>query len=77
MAITQRVKLGKWHNVYNRNKRLIGEWMVFEGKVGGFYYSGYTLDKMGEVEWDLTGSNPEYLTAIEASQAAIENIKFP
>jgi hypothetical protein len=77
VAITQqRVKVGKWHNVYNRNKRLIGEWMVVNSDEG-FSYKGYTFDKNGETEWDLTGSNPDYPTAMEAAKGAIDNIKHP
>jgi len=76
MAIMQRVTLGEWHNVYNRNKRLIGEWAVYKEKEG-YTYKGYTFDKNGEVDWDLTGFNPHYKTAIEASKSAIENIKNP
>ena len=76
MAITQRVKLGKWYNVYNRKKRLIGEWMVFESR-DGYSYRGYTFNMWGGTEWDLSGSNPDYDTPIEAAKAAIENIKNP
>ena len=76
VAITQRVRLGKLCKVYNRRKRLVGEWVVKEGEKG-FTYSALTFDKTGEVEWDLTGSNPDYPTMDEAARAAIDNILHP
>jgi hypothetical protein len=77
VAIIQRVKEGKWHKVYNRRKRLVGEWQVFQTTDGKFTYKGYTYDKNMEIEWDLTGYNPKYDTAIEAAEGAIDNILHP
>ena len=84
MAITQRVKEGNWYNVYNRRKRLVGTWQIYASRNAngivtgrGFWYRGFVYDKNMDIIWDLTGDNGIYLTAIEASQAAIANILHP
>jgi hypothetical protein len=84
VAITQRVKEGKWYNVYNRRKRLVGTWQIFEsrnrkGKVTGegWWYKGFVYDQNMRIVWDLTGDNGLYPTAIEAAQAAIANVQHP
>ena len=84
MAITQRVKEGKWHNVYNRRKRLVGTWQIFEsrnskGKVtgSGWWYKGFVYDKNMDIILDMTGDNGLYPTAVEAAEAAIHNILHP
>lgn len=70
------VKVGKWYNVYNRVGRKIGEWKVYKFK-NIYSYVGYTFDKKGELDWDLTGANPQYPTAEKAAEGAIDNIKHP
>ena len=84
MAITQRVKEGKWYKVYNRRKRLVGSWHIEAHRNSngivtgrGFLYKGYVYDKDMNIILDFTGDNGIYLTAIEAAEAAIENIIHP